>query len=121
MNSTGDVDPDLDIPEFDFDRAHRVDRSAAGPDETVEIRIDGAVAYAIRLIPSNKVIGTFASTVQAWPAVLAEIDRGTPARCLVLDAHLDNGERHKVAAGSLLASAARRHSGRRGLPTAAAS
>jgi hypothetical protein len=109
MNTNVDADRDLAIPEFDFDRAHRVGGPARRHGEAVEVRIDGAVSYSLRLIPSNKIVGRFASTIEAWPAVIGEIDRGMPARCLVLDADLETGERHRLAAGKLLLAAARRN------------
>jgi hypothetical protein len=38
---------------------------AKKPGETSEVFIDGAVGYQLRLIPSNKVLRTFTSTLEA--------------------------------------------------------
>ena len=102
---TYDDDPDLERVEFDFSRATR----AKGPrfPECFEIRIDDATGYSLRLIPSNKVLARFTSTRDAWPMVLAEIERGIPARCLVLDAHFADGERERVGSGRILEATAR--------------
>lgn len=82
-------------------------RYARRAGEGLDIRIDGAVGYVLRLIPSNKGVGRFASTLDAWPAILAEVARGIPARCLVLDWHGANDERGKVRSGRLQVSVAR--------------
>ena len=71
------------------------------------IVIDGAVGYSLRLLPSNKVLGRFASTREAWPAVLDEVARGIPPRCLILDWHQASGRRGRVSSGRLLVSTAR--------------
>ena len=81
---TNDDEPDTEQAEFDFSRATRAKRPRFP--EGFEIRIDDATGYSLRLIPSNKVLARFTSTRDAWPVVLAEIERGIPARCLVLDA-----------------------------------
>ena len=102
---THDDDSDMKRVEFDFSRATR----AKGPrfPEGFEIRIDDATGYSLRLIPSNKVLGRFTSTRDTWPAVIAEIERGIPARCLVLEAHFADGDREKVGAGRILEYTAR--------------
>jgi hypothetical protein len=71
------------------------------------IVIDGAVEYSLRLIPSNKILGRFASTRDAWPAILAAVEHGMPPKCLVLDWHWANGRRGRVSSGRLLVSTAR--------------
>jgi hypothetical protein len=71
------------------------------------IVIDGAIEYSLRLIPSNMILGRFASTREAWPAVLAAVERGMPAKCLVLDWHWANGRRGRVSSGRMLVSTAR--------------
>ena len=48
--------------------------AAANPGEKTEICLDGAIEYQLRLIPSNKLLGRFFSTLDAWPAIIA--DRG---------------------------------------------
>lgn len=42
------------------------------------IVIDGAVACSLRLIPSNKILGLFASARDVWPAVIAAVDAADP-------------------------------------------
>lgn len=42
-----------------------IGRYARKPGEGLDIRVDGAVEYTLRLIPSNKVVGRFASTYEA--------------------------------------------------------
>ena len=71
------------------------------------IVIDEAVGYSLRLVPSNKILGRFVSTREAWPAVLAEVERGIPAKCLILDWHWANGRCGRVSSGRLLVSTAR--------------
>src|SRR5665811_1996611 len=85
MNTHGD--DDVEIPEVtDFSSFQR-GRYGCKPGEPLEIRVDGAIGYSLRLIPSNKVVGRFVSTLEAWPAIEAEAERGIPASCLVLDSH----------------------------------
>ena len=103
--NTNDDDADLERVEFDFSRAKLVNRPSS-PDG-FGIVIDGAVAYSLRLIPSNKILGRFVSTREAWPAVLAAVESGIPARCLVLDWHWANGRRGRVSSGRLLVLTAR--------------
>jgi hypothetical protein len=100
-----DDNSDVERVEFDFSRATR----AKGPrfPEGFEIRIDDATGYSLRLIPSNKILGRFTSTRDAWPVVIAEIERGIPARCLVLDAHFADGDRERVGSGRILDYTAR--------------
>jgi hypothetical protein len=102
---TNDADVDSSV-EYDFSNGE-LGRCSRRPGEGLDIRIDGAIGYSLRLIPSNKVVGRFSSTFDAWPAVLAEIERGIPARCLVLDWHWANGRRGQVSSGRLLVSVAR--------------
>jgi hypothetical protein len=100
-------DDDFEIPEITDFTGWEVGRYARKPGEGLDIRVIGAVEYSLRLIPSNKVVGRFPSTFEAWPAVLTELDRGIPARLLVLDWHLANGKRGRVSSGRLLAFLAR--------------
>jgi hypothetical protein len=104
MNTNDDADGDM-RPEYDWSRATR----AAGPrfPEGFGIVIDGAVGYSLRLIPSNKILGCFVSTREAWPAVLAAVERGMPPKCLILDWHWANGRRGRVSSGHQLVLAAR--------------
>lgn len=102
---TKNADVDSSV-EYDFSKGE-LGRYSRRPGEGLDIRIDGAIGYSLRLIPSNKVVGRFSSTFDAWPAVLAEIERGIPAKCLVLDWHWANGRRGQVSSGRLLVSVAR--------------
>ena len=100
-------DDDCEIPEISDFSGWEPNPYARKPGEGLDIAIDGAVGYSLRLIPSNKVVGRFASTYEAWPAVLAELDRGIPERLLVLDWHGADGSRGPVTSGKLLAIIAR--------------
>jgi len=71
------------------------------------IVIDGAVAYSLRLIPSNKILGRFASTHDAWPAVIAAVEAGRSPRMLVLDWHGADESRGPVSSGVTLEYLAR--------------
>ena len=102
---TNDDDADLEQVEFDFSRARLVNRPRSR--EGFGIVIDGAVGYSLRLIPSNKILGRFVSTREAWPAVLAAVECGMPAKCLILDWHWANGRRGRVSSGRQLVSTAR--------------
>jgi hypothetical protein len=102
---TNDDAADLERVEFDFTRARLVNRPRSP--EGFGIVIDGAVGYSLRLTPSNKILGRFASTREAWPAVLAAVERGMPAKCLVLDWHWADGRRGRVSSGRLLVLTAR--------------
>lgn len=55
------------------------------PGEKMEIFIDGAVGYQLRLMPSNKVIARFNSTLEAWPVIIAAVEAGRSPRTLSLD------------------------------------
>jgi len=71
------------------------------------IVIDGAIGYSLRLIPSNKILGRFASTHDAWPAVIAAVEAGRSPRMLVLDWHGASGSHGRVASGITLEYLAR--------------
>ena len=71
------------------------------------IVIDGAVAYSLRLIPSNKILGRFASTHDAWPVVVAAVEAGRSSRMLILDWHGVDGSCGPVASGVTLEYLAR--------------
>jgi len=104
---TNDDDPEVETSvEYDFSSGE-LGRYHREPGEGLDIQIDGAVGYSLRLIPSNKVVGRFSSTFDAWPAILAEVERGIPAKCLVLDWHWANGRRGPIGSGRLLVSVAR--------------
>jgi hypothetical protein len=97
---------DLDIHEIIDFSAFRPGRYTRATGEPLDIRVDGAVGYSLRLIPSNKVVARFASTQHAWIAVAAQLERGVPAKCLVLDWHGADGSRGRVSSGRTLAAMA---------------
>jgi hypothetical protein len=72
-----------------------------------EIVIDRAVEYALRLVPSGKVLGRYPSTREAWPAVVAAVDGGRAPRLLVLDWVGADGSRGRVSSGVTLEYLAR--------------
>ena len=82
-------------------------RRPGRPIEEFGIAIDGAVEYSLRLIPSNKILGRFPSTHEAWPAVVAAIESGRSPRMLVLDWHGADGSRGRVSSGVTLQYLAR--------------
>ena len=72
------------------------------PDEKSEFFLDGAVGYQLRLIPSNKVLARFDTTLEGWPVIIATIERGRSPRTLALDAILTEGTVLMVSAGPRL-------------------
>ena len=107
---TDELDADLEISEFDFTNA-RPSRFIAMPGEKTEICIDDAVGYQLRLIPSNKVLARFQSTLEAWPAIIATVEAGRSPRTLSLDAVFANGRWGSISAGPRLAPWARHNNG----------
>lgn len=106
------ADPDLEIPEIDVSTVVWLPNPfARQPGEMTEIRIDGAVGYALRLIPSNKLLARFDSTLEAWPVILAAIEGGRSPRTLAFDAILANGSAVLVSAGPRLEMWARYNHG----------
>ena len=77
------------------------------PNEEFGIAIDGAVGYSLRLTPSNKILGRFPSTHEAWPAVIEAVESGRSPRMLVLDWHAADGSRGRVSSGVTLEYLAR--------------
>lgn len=112
MNTLID-DPDLEIPEIDFSKGLGPNPFAAKPGERSEIRIDGAVGYQLRLIPSNKVLARFDSTLEAWPAIVDLVSRGRSPRTLSLDWIDTAGCARSISAGPRLESWARLNNGGR--------
>jgi hypothetical protein len=106
-------DPDLEIPEIDFSKGLGPNPFARKPGEKTEIRIDGAAAYRLRLIPSNKVLGTFRSTLEAWPAIIAAVEQGRSPRTLSLDWLDTAGRARSISAGPRLEVWARLNNGGR--------
>jgi hypothetical protein len=105
-------DDDLDIPEIDLSTVvWRPNPFAKRPGEKTEIFIDGAVAYQLRLIPSNKVLGRFRTTLEAWPAIIAATEGGRSPRTLSLDWVGADGAFESISAGPRLEGWARRNNG----------
>ncbi len=80
---------------------------AARPGQEFGIVIDGAEGYSLRLIPSDKILGRFATTRDAWRAVVAATDEGGSPRLLVLDWYGANGSGGRVSSGRTLEYLAR--------------
>lgn len=109
------LDPDdeffiPDVSGIDWGKA-QVGRRARKPGEKTEIFVDGAVAYQLRLVPSNKVLARFESTLEAWPVIIATIEAGRSPRTLALDAILIGGGAGLVSAGPRLVRWARYNNG----------
>jgi hypothetical protein len=106
-------DDDLEIPELTEEFWARAvpNPFARKPGEKTDIRIDGAVEYVLRLIPSNKVIGRFESTLDAWPAIIETIEGGRSPRTLSLDWVNAEGRSGSISAGPRLERFARRNNG----------
>lgn len=81
------------------------------PGEKSEFFLDGAVGYQLRLIPSNKVLARFESTLEAWPVIIATIEAGRSPRTLALDAILTDGTAVMVSAGQRIEMWARYNNG----------
>ena len=88
-----------------------IERATAGIDARRQARlsgegfgivIDGAIGYSLRLIPSNKILGRFASTHDAWPSVIAAVEAGRSPQMLVLDWHGTGGSHGPMASGVTL-------------------
>jgi len=110
MNTLVD-DDDLLIPEIETSGPWRPNRFAKVPGEGTEIRIDGATGYTLRLIPSNKVLARFESTLEAWPAIIAAVESGRSPRTLSLDWNGANGRGGRISAGPRLERWARHNNG----------
>ena len=109
------VDPDdeffiPDVSGFDWSKAE-VSRYARAPGEKTEICIDGAIGYSLRLIPSNKILARFDSTLEAWPAIIAAVEGGRSPRTLSLDWNGVDGRRGSISAGPRLERWARLNNG----------
>ncbi len=92
------------------EQARRAVRSAGdivSRSQEFGIVIDGAEGYSLRLIPSDKILGRFATTHDAWRAMVAATDEGRSPRLLVLDWHGANGSGGPVSSGRTLEYLAR--------------
>ncbi len=107
-NDADDIRPDTS--QIDWSKAE-VGRGVRKPGEKTEIRIDGAVGYQLRLIPSNKVLCRFDSTLDAWPAIVSTVEGGRSPRTLSLDWVLADGRSGSISAGPRLARWARYNNG----------
>ena len=99
-----------DTSQIDWSKAE-VGRRARKPGEKTEVFIDGAVGYQLRLIPSNKVLARFASTLEAWPVIIATVEAGRSPRTLALDAIMTDGTGVLVSAGPRIEMWARYNNG----------
>jgi hypothetical protein len=112
MRTKLDPDDEFFIPEIDFSKVELIpNRRTRSPGEKTEIFIAGAVGYALRLIPSNKVLARFSSTLEAWPVIIATIEAGRSPRTLSLDASFADGRRGSISAGPRLEGWARHNNG----------
>lgn len=118
MNTKIDRSLDPDIDDDERPDTSSVDWSKAPPSplirkpgEKAEILIDGVVGYVLRLIPSNKVLARFASTLEAWPAIIAAVESGRSPRTLSLDWVAADGTLESISAGPRLERWARRNNG----------
>jgi hypothetical protein len=89
------------------DRGVDIGRYARLIRDGFDIAIDQAVGYSLRLIPSNKVLGRFTSTHDAWSAVVRALEAGRSSRTLVLDWHGPDGSRNRMTSGATLEYLAR--------------
>ena len=104
----GDERPDTS--QLDWSEAE-VGRYARKPGEKTEIFVDDAVGYQLRLIPSNKVLVRFQTTLEAWPVIIAAVEGGQSPRTLAFDAILTDGSAALVSAGPRLEMWARHNNG----------
>jgi hypothetical protein len=105
-------DDEFFIPEIDFSTAEwRPSPFLRKPGEKTEICIDGATGYSLRLIPSNKVLARFESTLDAWPVIIAAVEGGRSPRTLSLDWNKADGRRGSISAGPRLERWARHNNG----------
>ncbi len=112
MNTKLDPDDEFFIPEIDFSKVEFVTNPRVRqPGEKTEIFIDGAVAYQLRLIPANRVLARFESTLDAWPAIIATVEGGRSPRTLSLDAVFADGTFGSISAGPRLERWARLNDG----------
>lgn len=104
MSTNSDNRPDA--AGLDWSSAE-IGRYALKPGERSEVRVDGAIGYSLRLIPSNKVLARFTSTLEAWPEIIAQVEAGRSPRTLALDWHDVAGRTGLVGAGVVLVGSAR--------------
>ncbi|MDQ2964453.1 MAG: hypothetical protein M3R57_01175 [Chloroflexota bacterium] len=113
MRTKIDPDDDLFIPDvsgLDWSKAE-IGRYAKAPGEKTEICVDGAIGYSLRLIPSNKILARFDSTLEAWPVIIATVEDGRSPRTLSLDWNGEDGRSKSISAGPRLERWARLNNG----------
>ena len=113
MRTKFDPDDEFFIPDvsgLDWSKA-QVGRPGRRLGEKTEIFIDGAVGYSLRLIPSNKILARFDSTLEAWPVIIATVEGGRSPRRLSLDWVLADGSFGSISAGPRLERWARLNNG----------
>jgi len=81
------------------------------PGEKSEFFLEGAVGYQLRLIPSNKVLARFETTLEAWPVIIETVEGGRSPRTLALDAIFTDGTVGLVSAGPRIEMWARYNNG----------
>jgi hypothetical protein len=107
-----DPEDEFFIPEIDFSKVEfRSNPFARKPGEQTEICIDGATGYALRLIPSNKILARFHTTLEAWPVIIATVEGGRSPRTLSLDWNGADGRGGSISAGPRLERWARANNG----------
>ncbi len=112
MNTKLHPDDEFFIPEIDFSKVEWVPNPRVRkPGEKTEIFVDGAIGYRLRLIPSNKELARFETTLEAWPVIIQAIERGRSARTLAFDAVMADGRLTLVSAGPRLEMWARHNNG----------
>jgi len=109
------LDPDdeffiPDVSEWDWSKATGSPHPRQ-PGEKSEFFLDGAVAYQLRLIPSNKTLARFRTTLDAWPVIIDTVEGGRSPRTLALDALMDDGQTIMISAGPRLEMWARSNNG----------
>jgi len=113
MRTKLDPDNEFFIPDvsgIDWSKAE-VGPHPRKPGEKSEFFLEGAVGYQLRLIPSNKVLARFETTLEAWPAIIATVEGGRSPRTLALDAIMADGTAARVSAGPRLEMWARYNNG----------
>lgn len=115
MSTKLDLDDEFSIAgigSFEWSKAE-IGRYARKPGEKTEICIDGAIGYSLRLIPSNKILARFDSTLEAWPVIIATVEGGRSPRTLSLDWNGADGKSGSISAGPRLERWARHNNGER--------
>jgi hypothetical protein len=112
MRTKLDPDDESFISEREIDwSVARPSRFIRRPAERSEIVVDGAVGYSLRLIPSNKILARFETTLDAWPAIIAAVEGGRSPRTLSLDWNAADGSSGSISAGPRLERFARVNNG----------